>query len=79
MLRIIRIVLQITVIGVAGYALISSDMILTPLIMLLLGLFMLVAGFEQIEKNQKEFWGYAYVVIVLFIFAVSWQGFFLRV
>jgi asparagine N-glycosylation enzyme membrane subunit Stt3 len=79
MLKIIRIVLQISVIAMAGYALISSEMGWMPLVMLLAGLFMLVAGFEQIEKNQKEFWGYAYVVIALFIFAVSWQGFYLGV
>lgn len=77
MLKIIRIVLQLSVIGIGSYALLTQNMVLTPLVMLLMGMFMLVAGFGRIEKNQKEFWGYAFVVISLFIFAVSWQGFFL--
>ncbi|MBT2583336.1 hypothetical protein [Planococcus sp. ISL-109] len=77
MLKIIRIVLQISIVGVAGYVLLTQNTVLTPLVMLLLGIFMLVAGFERIEKNRKEFWGYAFVVISLLLFMVSWQDFFL--
>ncbi|MDE4086714.1 hypothetical protein PO902_16835 [Planococcus maritimus] len=77
MLKIIRIILQLSVIGAGGYTLFTENLVLTPLVMLLTGLFMLVAGFERIEKNQKEFWGYAFVVISLFLLTVSWQSFFL--
>ena len=77
MLKIIRLILQVTVIAVAGYSLMTQDLVLTSLVLLLLGMFLLVAGFERIEKNRQEFWGYALVVIALFIFAVSWQDFFL--
>ncbi|WP_281258863.1 DUF3953 domain-containing protein [Planomicrobium soli] len=42
--------------------------------MLTLGIFMLVAGFEKIQKDRKEFWGYTFVIISLFIFFVSIQG-----
>lgn len=77
MLKIIRIILQFSVIGAGGYSLFTENLVLTPLVMLLAGLFMLVAGFERIEKNQKEFWGYAFVAISLFLLTVSWQSFFL--
>ncbi|WP_225218402.1 MULTISPECIES: DUF3953 domain-containing protein [Planococcus] len=43
--------------------------------MLTLGILMLAAGFERIQKDKKEFFGYMFVVISLFIFFVSAQGF----
>ncbi|MDN7243895.1 DUF3953 domain-containing protein [Planococcus sp. N017] len=39
-----------------------------------MGIFMLVVGFEKIQKNRKEFWGYMFILISLFIFFVSVQG-----
>ncbi|MGE6370562.1 DUF3953 domain-containing protein [Planococcus kocurii] len=46
-----------------------------PYLMLILGVLMLVAGFERIQRDRKEFWGYMFVVISLFVFFVSAQGF----
>nr|WP_255473011.1 DUF3953 domain-containing protein [Planomicrobium sp. CPCC 101079] len=43
--------------------------------MLTLGILLLVAGFKKIQKDRKEFWGYMFVLISLFIFFVSAQGF----
>lgn len=40
---------------------------------------MLVAGFEKIQSDRKEFWGYMFVLISLFIFFVSAQGFIVKV
>ncbi|MEZ0481362.1 hypothetical protein [Planococcus sp. SSTMD024] len=56
-LKIIRVILQLSVIGAGSYTLFTKILVLTPLVMLLAGLIMLVTGFERIEKNQKEFWG----------------------
>ena len=46
-----------------------------PYLMLIMGILMLLAGFERIRKDKKEFWGYMFVVISLFFFFVSAQGF----
>ncbi|WP_240616362.1 DUF3953 domain-containing protein [Planococcus maitriensis] len=46
-----------------------------PYVMLTMGIFMLVAGFEKIQKDRKEFWGYMFVIVSIFIFFVSAQGF----
>jgi len=43
--------------------------------MLTLGILMLIAGFERIQKDRKEFWGYMFVIVSLFLFFVSAQGF----
>lgn len=46
-----------------------------PYLMLVMGILMLISGFEKIQRDRKEFWGYMFVVISLFIFFVSAQGF----
>jgi len=43
--------------------------------MLTLGMLMLIAGFERIQNDRKEFWGYMFVITSLFLFFVSAQGF----
>ncbi|MBD8014230.1 DUF3953 domain-containing protein [Planococcus sp. Sa1BUA13] len=75
MLKISRIIFQIVGVGLAAYVLWSQNFELMPYVMLTLGILMLAAGFERIQKDKKEFFGYMFVVISLFIFFVSAQGF----
>lgn len=74
-MKIIRIILNVIVIVFAAYVLFIEDFTLMPYVMLTLGIFMLVAGFEKIQKDRKEFWGYMFVLVSLFILFVSAQGF----
>ncbi|MFY0804774.1 DUF3953 domain-containing protein [Peribacillus frigoritolerans] len=39
------------------------------------GELILVTGLSELQKDQKGFWGYMNIVISLFIFFVSIQGF----
>ncbi|RAZ69586.1 hypothetical protein DP119_02705 [Planococcus maitriensis] len=74
-MKIIRIILNVIVIVFAAYVLFIEDFTLMPYVMLTMGIFMLVAGFEKIQKDRKEFWGYMFVIVSIFIFFVSAQGF----
>ena len=74
-MKIISIILNIIVIVFAAYVLFIEDFTLMPYVMLTMGIFILVAGFEKIQKDRKEFWGYMFVIVSLFIFFVSAQGF----
>lgn len=67
--------MNVIVIVFAAYVLFIEDFTLMPYVMLTLGIFMLVAGFEKIQKDRKEFWGYMFVLVSLFILFVSAQGF----
>ncbi|WP_225985319.1 DUF3953 domain-containing protein [Priestia endophytica] len=42
--------------------------------MLLLSALILVAGFIELQKNKKEFWGYLCIVVSLFALSGSIQG-----
>ncbi|TWT00222.1 DUF3953 domain-containing protein [Planomicrobium sp. CPCC 101079] len=75
MLKIIIIILNIIVVVFAAYVLEIQNFTLLPYVMLTLGILLLVAGFKKIQKDRKEFWGYMFVLISLFIFFVSAQGF----
>ena len=68
-------ILNVIVVVFAAYVLLNQNFTLLPYVTLTLGIFMLVAGFEKIQKDRKEFWGYMFVLISLFIFFVSAQGF----
>lgn len=67
--------MNVIVIVFAAYVLFIEDFTLMPYVMLTMGIFMLVAGFEKIQKDRKEFWGYMFVLVSLFILFVSAQGF----
>ncbi|MGB6407645.1 MAG: DUF3953 domain-containing protein, partial [Planococcus donghaensis] len=68
-------ILQIVGVGIAAYVLWSQNFSLMPYVMLTLGMLMLIAGFERIQNDRKEFWGYMFVITSLFLFFVSAQGF----
>ncbi len=78
-MKILRLILQLAAIGFGAYVLWAQNFTLIPYVMLMLGMFMLVAGFEKIQSDRKEFWGYMFVLISLFIFFVSAQGFIVKV
>nr|WP_255349290.1 DUF3953 domain-containing protein [Paenisporosarcina sp. HGH0030] len=46
--------------------------------MLFLGAFMLVTGLFELQKDRKRFEGYMFIIVSLFIFFVSIQGFLLN-
>ncbi|MBX9953362.1 YczI family protein [Peribacillus simplex] len=49
-----------------------------PYYMFFLGALILVTGLSELQKDRKGFWGYMNIVISLFIFFVSIQGFLLN-
>lgn len=77
MLKLLKIILSLIVISLAGYGLINENFEFQPYMMLFLGLTMLVIGIEEFQKGQK---GYGWLGIVLFIFTliVSIKGFILK-
>ncbi|MFD6210424.1 MULTISPECIES: DUF3953 domain-containing protein [unclassified Peribacillus] len=71
----IRIILAIIVLALSAYQLITENFELMPYSMLFLGAIMLVTGLSELQKDRKGFWGYMSIVISLFVFFVSIQGF----
>ncbi|WP_232696198.1 DUF3953 domain-containing protein [Brevibacillus daliensis] len=78
MIKLIRVILGIIVIVISGYNLITKDFELMPYLMLFLGAFMLASGFIELQKDRKGIWGYMSIIVSLFIFFVSIQGFWLK-
>ena len=74
-MKIIRIILAIIVIVLSSYSLIRGNFELMPFMMLFLGAFMLATGLSELQKDRKRFEGYMFIVVSLFIFFVSLQGF----
>ncbi|OLO37961.1 hypothetical protein BTR23_12425 [Alkalihalophilus pseudofirmus] len=59
----------------SGYILITKNYNLSPYMLINLGIFMVVIGLLELQKSKQSFWGYACIVISLFAFYVSIQGF----
>ncbi|CAH0314163.1 hypothetical protein SRABI96_05136 [Peribacillus sp. Bi96] len=74
-MKMIRIILAIIVLALSAYQLITENFELMPYSMLFLGAIMLVTGLSELQKDRKGFWGYMSIVISLFVFFVSIQGF----
>lgn len=77
-MKILRIILVIIVIALSIYILISRNFELMPFMMLFLGAFMLLTGLAELQKDRKGFVGYMSIIVSLFIFFVSAQGFLLN-
>ena len=77
-MKIIKVLLGITVIAISSYSLITRNSELMPIMMLFLGTFMLVTGLVELQKDRKRFEGYMSILVSLFIFFVSIQGFLLN-
>ncbi|PHD71575.1 hypothetical protein COF64_23495 [Bacillus sp. AFS043905] len=67
-MKVVRTILAIVVIVLSGYSLITQTFELMPYYMFILGAFILVSGFIELQKDRKGFWGYMNIVISLFIF-----------
>lgn len=70
----IRIILNVIVVVIAVYVLLKQNFTLLPYVMLTVGILVLVAGIEKIQKDRKEFSGYMFVLTSLFIFFISAQA-----
>ncbi|MFE4814435.1 DUF3953 domain-containing protein [Peribacillus simplex] len=74
-MKIVRVTLAIIVIALSAYQLITENFELMPYSMLFLGATMLVTGLVELQKDRKRFGGYMSIVVSLFLFFVSIQGF----
>ncbi|MFB7641765.1 DUF3953 domain-containing protein [Peribacillus butanolivorans] len=74
-MKIVKITLGIIVLALIVYQLITGNFKLRPYSMLFLGALILVTGLAELQKDRKDFWGYMNIVISLFVFFVSIQGF----
>ncbi|MFD2170883.1 DUF3953 domain-containing protein [Tumebacillus lipolyticus] len=74
----IRVILGIVVIVLSSYSLLTKDFEWMPYSMLFLGAFFLSSGVIELQKEGKRFLGYMTIVVSLFIFFVSIQGFLLQ-
>ncbi|MEC0274425.1 DUF3953 domain-containing protein [Peribacillus frigoritolerans] len=74
-MKIVRVTLAIIVIALSAYQLITENFELMPYSMLFFGATMLVTGLVELQKDRKRFWGYMSIVVSLFLFFVSIQGF----
>ncbi|MDQ7862077.1 DUF3953 domain-containing protein [Peribacillus frigoritolerans] len=74
-MKIVRVILAIIVLALSAYQLITENFELMPYSMLFLGTMMLVTGLAELQKDRKGFWGYMSIVVSLFFFFVSIQGF----
>ena len=78
-MKITRFILALIVIALSSYSLISNNFESMPFMMLFLGAFMLVSGLSELQKDRKRFEGYMFIVVSIFIFFVSIQGFFVEI
>lgn len=74
MLDRIRNILSILIIILSGYLIVTQDFRWMSHMMLGVGGLLLVTGLLELQK-EKRFWGYASILISLFVFYVSVQGF----
>ncbi|MBT2719226.1 DUF3953 domain-containing protein [Bacillus sp. ISL-57] len=74
-MKIVRVILAIIVLALSAYQIITQNFELMPYSMLFLGAIMLVTGLVELQKDRKRFWGYMSIVVSLFLFFVSIQGF----
>ncbi|KON70866.1 DUF3953 domain-containing protein [Peribacillus butanolivorans] len=78
MLKILRIVFSIIVLILSGYGLITDNFELSSYMIFFLGALMLVIGLAELQKDRKRFWGYMSIIVSLYAFFVSIQGFLLN-
>ncbi|WP_260287010.1 DUF3953 domain-containing protein [Peribacillus aracenensis] len=76
-MKIVKLILAMIVLAVSAYQLITGNFELMPYSMLFLGALMLVTGLVELQKDRKG--GFlSCIVVSLFLFFVSIQGFFLN-
>lgn len=72
MLKFLQIILSITSISLAGYALITKDFKFQGYMMLFLGLTMLVIGLRSFQKGQKDF-GWLNIGVYIYFICINHQ------
>ncbi|WP_216827458.1 DUF3953 domain-containing protein [Alkalihalobacterium elongatum] len=75
MLRKLRILFSIIVIGLAIFSMVTGNHASSPFLMLFLSAAILMTGLIELQKDKKAFWGYMSIGVSLFVFFVSIQGF----
>ena len=78
MLNLLRNLFRIVVLVIAIYSIFTRNSTLMPYLMLFLGVFMFLTGWVELRKGRKKFWGYMSIIVALFAFFVSIQGFLLK-
>ncbi|WP_068677554.1 DUF3953 domain-containing protein [Oceanobacillus sp. Castelsardo] len=74
-MRLLRIVLSVVTVVLALYGLITRNFDLSPYMMLSLSTLLLIIGIDEIKKHGKASWGYINIIVSLFGYYVSIQGF----
>ena len=75
MLKTLRIVFAIITLVLASYGLITGNSgVVSPYMMLFMGAMLLVMGISEIKNERKQI-GFISIIVSLFIFYVSIQGF----
>lgn len=74
MLKLLHILLAITTMSLAGYAMVTQDFTIQPYMMLSLGLAMFVMGLREFQKGHKGN-GWLSTGAFIFILYVSIDGF----
>lgn len=78
MLITLRIVFAIITLVLAGYGLITGNSgVVSPYMMLFMGAMLLVMGISEIKNERKQI-GFISIIVSLFVFYVSIQGFLLN-
>ncbi|WP_198510257.1 DUF3953 domain-containing protein [Bacillus solitudinis] len=77
MLKIIRLLLQIVVLILASYSLLTKNFEFLPLTMFFVASLSFIVGLIELQR-KKKINGYLMIIVSLFVFFVSIQGFILN-
>ncbi|MBP1971072.1 hypothetical protein J2Z83_003209 [Virgibacillus natechei] len=78
MLKTLKIVFALITLVLAGYGLTTGNSIVVlPYMMLFMGALLLVMGISEIKNERKQI-GFMSIIVSLFVFYVSIQGFLLN-
>lgn len=77
-MKILRFILSVVGVVLAGFMLISQSFGFMSYLMLVVGISILITGVIGLQKDTKAFWGYMSIIVSLFVFFVTIQGFVLN-
>lgn len=77
-MKIFRVALSVVGVVLAGFMLVTQNFEFMPYLMLALGISTLITGIVELQNDKKAFWGYMCIIVSLFLFFVSIQGFLLN-
>ncbi|MDQ0252718.1 uncharacterized membrane protein HdeD (DUF308 family) [Evansella vedderi] len=70
-MKMLRNILSVIVIVLAGYSLFTQNFEFMPYLMLILSFSVLLTGVIELKKDKKAFSGYSSTIASLFVFFVS--------